>query len=465
MLKEFITSALIIDDSKAEIERLKDFLEEKDIWAKHYTPTEIEALTASQKPFNNRKLIFLDLYLDDKDSLENNIARIRNYFSSIIGNDFGTYGIVLWSKHTDEFNSFVERIYKTANKYTPPLFVISLEKNEFLNKGDFSGVLEKLEEKLTNDVASSFFVEWNKAVKKGSDKTISTLYNLFETNDKKQKYLEAVLFRLACNYTGIPVNIIPKDNSVKSKEVVIEALNQVNPFLQKDLVKSLMDSLQVEISNNHQDINNLFTNPDNLIHESSDEKTRIFSKLNSLLLLDFHNLLQGVVLPGNIYEVIDNQNPIYISQFYNKENEIKISEHKDFKDKVKDETGKESEIEKNIKRIAIEVTPPCDFAGKKKQLQSRIIGGLMLDSDDKLREKYFKGDGFYSFLHPIYFSGIEKPQMIIFDFYKFQTVNEEDLRNETKYKIIAKAKDKLFADVLQKLSAHTARLGIAILYP
>jgi len=39
------------------------------------------------------------------------------------------------------------------------------------------------------------------------------------------------------------------------------------------------------------------------------------------------------------------------------------------------------------------------------------------------------------------------------------------LKNSLEYKIIAKAKDKLFADVLQKLSSHTARLGIAILYP
>lgn len=465
MLQEFITSALIIDDSRDEIEKLREFLEEKDIWAKHYTPAEIEALYSSKKPFNNRKLIFLDLYLSDKDSLETNIALIRNYFTSILGNDFGAYGIVLWTKHTDEFNSFVEKIYKTADKYTPPLFVVPLDKNEYIRKKDFSGVLEKLEEKLTSDVASSFFVEWNKAVKKGSDKTISTLYSFFETNEKKKKHLEAVLFRLACNYTGIPVNITPQDNSEQAKEAVKTTLKQVNPFLQKDLVKSLMDSLQVEISNNHQNINELFSNPDNLNHEASEDKNNIFSKLNSLLLLDFHNLLQDVVLPGNIYEVVENQNPIYFNQFYCKDIEIKINEHKDFKDKKKDETNYEIEEPKNIKRIAIEVTPPCDFAGKKKQLQSRIIGGIMLDSDDKIREKYFKGEGFYSFLHPIHFKNIEKPQMIIFNFYKFQTVMEDDLKNTSKYKIIGKAKDKLFADVLQKLSSHTARLGIAILYP
>ena len=174
-MQEFITSALIIDDSEKEIEKLKEYLEEKDIWVKHYTPKQLDSLNIVV-PFNNRKLIFLDLYLDDREILENNIAKIRNYFTRILGTDFGTYGIVLWTKHPEEFNAFVERIYKTGNKYTSPLFVISLEKNEYIKKNNFNGVLEKLEEKLITNVASSFFVEWNKAVKKGSDNTISTLY-------------------------------------------------------------------------------------------------------------------------------------------------------------------------------------------------------------------------------------------------------------------------------------------------
>jgi hypothetical protein len=117
------------------------------------------------------------------------------------------------------------------------------------------------------------------------------------------------------------------------------------------------------------------------------------------------------------------------------------------------------------KRIAIEITPPCDFAGRKNQSQSRIIGGIILDFDKDLRERYFKGDGFYSYLFPVNISGIEGPQMIIFDFYKFQTVKENCLKNATNFPILMKAKDKLFADILQKFSSHTARLGIAILNP
>lgn len=202
-----------------------------------------------------------------------------------------------------------------------------------------------------------------------------------------------------------------------------------------------------------------------IVYKTGEEKTKALSKLNSLLLLDFHNLSQELVLPGNIYEVIENNNPIYFNTFYYKDNEINITEHSAFKGIKNDVTSSGNDEPKTIKRIAIEISPPCDFAGRKKQLQSRLVGGIILDDDKILRDKYFKGEGFYSFLYPLHIEGIEKPQMVIFDFYKFQTVKEEELRDLNKYKIFAKAKDKLFADVLQKLSSHTARLGIAIMYP
>src|SRR5690606_3519197 len=109
----------------------------------------------------------------------------------------------------------------------------------------------------------------------------------------------------------------------------------------------------------------LFSNPEALnYNDDENEKIKVFSKLNSLLLLDSDNLAQSIVVPGNIYEIIDNQNPIYFTEFYNnKGTEIKIDEHEDF-------------IKKVNKRIAIEITPPCDFASKKKQYQSRVIGGI-----------------------------------------------------------------------------------------
>ena len=99
---------------------------------------------------------------------------------------------------------------------------------------------------------------------------------------------------------------------------------------------------------------------------------------------------------------------------------------------------------------------------KSKQSLSRIVGGVILDYNKNVKE-YFKGDSLYTDLYPVYIEGFENPQIIIFDFYRLQTVKEDELKKTTKYKIFAKAKDKLFADILQKLSSHIARLGIAVI--
>lgn len=435
MLEDFITSALIIDDAKDEIEDLMKYLDQRDIWTKHFTPEEIQQ---RDKPFKNRKIIFLDLYLDDSKKSVENIALIRKYFKSILGQDFGTYGVVLWTKHSNHFDEFCQKIYNEKNPFTKPLFIVALDKTVYKAKGNYEGLLEDLEIRLSKDIAASFFIEWNKAVKSGSDNTITTIYELFTSNEEKQANLEPILHKLACNYTGIPIE------------------NTADYDLQKDLVKSLMDPLQFEISKEYQNISDLFINgKDQSLGVDTPRKVEMFSQINSLLLLDSNNLSQLSAIPGNIYEVVLSDSPLYINSFIDKNNkEINIETDDDFK-------------ALNKKRICLEVTPPCDFALHKKQLFSRIIGGILLDYDEGLARKksYFKGENFYNFLHPLKIDGFDKPQMMVFDFYRFQTIKEEQLRNQTNYKIIMKTKDKLFADILQKFSAHTARLGIAILYP
>lgn len=427
MLQNFITSALIIDDKEAEVSSLKDYLDQKDIWAKHFTPDE---LRARSEVFNNRKLIFLDLFLDESQDEVNNINIIRSLFDKVLGNDFGTYGIVLWTKHPEHFNEFVDRIFKPANKFTLPLFAVALDKTAYMNN-DYKGLLEGVEEKLKENVASSLFIEWNKSVKSGSDHTIKMIYQLLDNNSQKNANLEALLYHLALNFTGIP-----KEN--------------IGTYdLQKDLVKSLMDSLQFEISNRFNKIENLFSDPTKLqLNVSKEEKQIVFSKLNALLLLDNHNLSQDSIIPGNIYEIKDKLSPMYIKTVSKKDRDLDTD--KDYKDIPK-------------RRICIEITPPCDFALGKKKKFSRVIGGIQMDYSSDIKSSAFTGENYYAFLYPVKIEGFDKPQILVFDFYHFQTLIEDDLKNNNNYEIIYRAKDKLFADILQKLSSHTARLGIGIL--
>ena len=436
MLEEFITSALIIDDKEEEINKLQKFLESKDIWVKHYTPDNLDERIKQEYKLKNRKIIFLDLHLDEDKDVIHNASKIRKYFSELLGLNFGSYGIVLWTKHTDDFNTFKNKLYLNSNGYTLPLFMVAMDKNNYLNTGNYESILKDLEEKLKKDIPASFFIEWNKAVKKGSDSTITSLYNLFDSIEDKEAYLEATLYNLALSYTGAPS----------------ESINEYKQHIQKDLVKSLMDSLQRHINNAYQDIDSLFDKPQTLTlkreTDSENKKCEIFSKLNSALLIDLENLSQNIPFPGTMYYKVKNNK---IDKEY-------------FTKLIRDNKKQSNNIDTTINNIiTIEITPPCDFSNSKKQKRSRIIQGAMLNYDKKIKD-IFKPARFYT-ICPLSISAYKEPQIIVFDFYRLQTISEKQLSQKDKYTIAMKAKNNLFADILQKLSSHMSRLGLAILEP
>jgi hypothetical protein len=58
-----------------------------------------------------------------------------------------TYGIVIWSQHDDEISVFNEKVIEDSinqNKYTPPTFVINLEKSNYIRTQDYSTIIEDL---------------------------------------------------------------------------------------------------------------------------------------------------------------------------------------------------------------------------------------------------------------------------------------------------------------------------------
>jgi hypothetical protein len=144
-------------------------------------------------------------------------------------------------------------------------------------------------------------------------------------------------------------------------------------------------------------------------------------------------------MPGNIYEVItDNQ---YLA----------------FPEKPK-----------KAKNIAIELTPPCDFSNKK--INSRLVGGILYthpidkENSDKYFNKVFIGDNKY-IIRPTMIADATDVQFLCFDFRCLTAVSEEELKDKTKYKLITRARNTLFADILQKFSSHSARLGLASMMP
>ena len=272
---------------------------------------------------------------------------------------------------------------------------------------------------MKNDDAAYFYLEWCQSVDDAKCKAIKDVYRLIGDYLHHSEKFTYLLQRLAMNITGI------KD---VHKCQTIDAYKAFDELLYANLFCSQTEK-DLPILNIEK--NNLFT---------EDEKQKICAALNSKFFIDMEGITQEVVTPGNVYEILIEDSPLKI----------------DLEEKYLEKINKN-----NIRFIGIELTPPCDFANKR--INSRMVGGLICDvplkNNGKMSNISF-GEKCYS-VNAMLEENINK--LIIFDFRYLYTPTTEDLKNANKYKVIFRAKPKLFADILQKFSSHAARLGLSSL--
>lgn len=418
MIDNFIDSVLIIDDKKEEIENLQKLLESKDIWVKYKNPKECSF------ELRNRKIIFLDIYLSETATeLKGHISEIRKILKAIIGHNFGTYGIVIWTNHFQHVDTFREKIHLDKGQYDLPLFICGLDKQKYLRDG-YDNLLSDLEAALETNFASNFFINWSILVNQGRDKAITEIFNLVPDYQKQNKNLEFLLFKLAQNYTGIPID------KIDDYPLSVDAIKAFNDLLVSDVNTA---SKKLSIFSSMKEIK--YSDSENQIIQAetkninSVELYNIFAQINSHLLIDYLHISQDKIIPGNVYEV------------------IRADDH-----------FKHPNLPEHGKPIIIEMTPPCDFS-KNKSKRPRVLTGYHYNYDGKKPQN----ENFYKELYPVKIKGLDKSQIVIFDFSLLGFVEEDDLKDTNKYKILFRTKDKLFADILQKMSSHTARLGLSII--
>ncbi len=451
MIENFVDSVLIIDDKEDEISELRDLLEGKGIWVRHLTAS----MLATHEGFlKNRRLIFLDLSLDDSISPKENIARIRKHFVKKIGVNFGVYGIVLWTKHPEEVKEFKMKIQLDVNLYSHPLFIIDLDKNNYLRDG-YKDIYNHINDKLSNDFTACFLMQWDMLVNAGKNNTIINIFSLENNYEYRNDNLKYILSHLAQNYSGINIDKIREND------------------LYRDAFKSFSDMLQYAVSSQEIKDDTLFGNLDNikyncligrdkhcaktfkgdnyingekcptdisshdqlLIGRLNSKINDVFSDINTKILIDEKPIMENIVMPGNVYEVID------------------ITRYNEF---YKDWPG-------ISKSILIEISPPCDFSQQNSILSRCILGGIT-EYSGKKRDIIKKKDYFYKELFPIRLKYQKTNNIIFFDLRAIISMNFDELRNSGKYNLIFRVKDKLFADILQKFSSHAARLGLSIIH-
>lgn len=452
-IEEMLDRVVVIDNLKEEIDDLVAKLRSYDISVDVPEYTE----DYSQLPVytHNRQLIFMDLMLDEDEShLTTNISRVINILNHIVGQGFGPYGLVLWTKHQEKINAFLTRLDSAAKDenstkennendeeiipveitlQNPPIFVIGIDKVQFKREGgwDFSDLMPQLNAELHKSNASYFFLRWLSVTRQASQETISNIYGLTRNYENKEKEITHILNKLALNQTGI---------------------NHYYPGLTADAYKAFSDILHPKINA----LTGAETIPDLSSVETAfteEEELPILAHLNRILFIDDIGIDQNEIVPGNIYEVKDTNCPVIVAE----------SERIPFK--RKNDKGKWEEFKNySCVPIAVELTPPCDFSNKK--VLSRIVGGYIVDFDahEDKKKDISGGDKCY-IIRPILIPGNEKIKFIIFDFRHLYSPAEEELKDANKYKVLFRANHPLFSDLLQKFSSHAARLGLKGLEP
>lgn len=416
-----IQTALIVDDNKQEIEGLENMLVAQNIYYTYYSPESLDAQEHVQ--LKNHQLIFIDFSLDDAAEDVNNIATIRRYLRKICYNNFGSYGLVVWTKHPEKIDALRNKLTNDAidKAYITPLFIICLDKTNYLQNG-YGSLFADLNRKLAQDKAAAFFFNWRASVEQGADKALNDVYSLMPDYTQQNTNFTYLLYQLADNFSGVPV----KDGR-KYEGMIHDACKAFNELLHSDLSTCQNDIIDI-FTEEHIAKPHYENFADELLH---------IAKINSKILIDSTIQDPQIILPGRVYKI---------------KNDISLL--------------KVQSAPRNSTPIAIELTPPCDFAHKK--ISSRLIGGFIINcplAEDKLytyTHTTFKADSKY-LIWPLYFENNIK--FICLDFRNVLVINDEELRDTQKFDILFTVKSRLFADILQKFSSHAARLGLAIIQP
>ena len=445
LISDIINRVLVIDDSEDDIKSLNSVLEPEDITVDSCLPKDMKGKLFKR----NRQLVFMDLYLDTNLDLNQNIEIIISILSSNIADSFGLYGLVIWSTKYKEFEKVKTKISEAYKLYLdnlekseiknkeadelsvkiypikPPMFIVSLNKNKYLEANSFESLLPDLQHKLLDDTAACFFTSWYRSVLKGVEDSIHDVYRLAPKYPERNEELPYLLYKLGINHVGINEdNVPPYDKITEDAFKAFDELLEADLHCQRRISKPLTDK------------------PVKKPWDGDPQKKRLISaQLNTKLFIDSENISKLEIVPGNVYKVLDERSPLILSEIPNV-----------VTDNVKD-----------LVNIAVELTPPCDYSHKK--VGSRLVGGYAFvlpnvnsDTIEKIEKKINEGEKLYS-LWLVQVEG--KVMALSFDFRHLYTPSEYDLKNEKLYQLWFRAKPKLFADILQKFSSHAARLGLS----
>jgi hypothetical protein len=343
----------------------------------------------------------------------------------------------------------VEDLFTNELKDRRPINLIPFVKSDFFpnfsdteadNNIDLIAEIEKI---INAQHAYSYLLEWENVVHKAADKTLQEVFSSYHAFDWANN-ANYILEKLGKAYLGKHFNDNPTDEKIKASFISFNSVfkdtlehsvyttdipNAVNLTYDTSKVVSKVNSINEKL-NLSMDVKNIAESGNILILKNADEK--FFAGL-------LIKLLSKIQL-GN-----------YLRQQQKEITEIELNSlaNKELK-KIKDE------IKTNWIKIAMVVTPICDYVQKSNRIYDRIVKGLLIPAQYKT---FIDEKSEAVYVLPITINHSDKEYILILDFRYFSTTNLDAEEAPPIFRL----RQELLAEIQSRLARHISRQGILFL--
>ncbi len=343
-----------------------------------YKGDNVAFLPDENSRFNDIRLLFLDINL-----LNSRTASVKEVKSSlysvlrtVISESNFPYSLIYWSRQENEYAGVVEGLFENELKDRKPINIIPFVKSDFFP--NFSDVevdneidlIAEIERVINAQHSYSYLLEWENIVHKAADKTLQEVFSSYHQFKDWTNNANYILEKLGNSYLGKHYTDSSPEDKIKASFI---SFNSV-----------FKDTLE------HSVYNTAIPNIQNLTYDPAKVESKVSTinqKLN--LSIDVKNIAESgniIVLeePDNLFGTLLNR----LLSFFQLKNHLRFQNKEIKEDELKKIADKEhKKIKKQIKeswvKLAVVVTPVCDFVQKENKIYDRIVKGLLIPAEYK----------------------------------------------------------------------------------
>lgn len=442
----------IIDDVIEQAEPLMQVLSKNQLPYVFYKGNDLNYLPDENSRYNDIRLLFLDInLLDEKAAIKDKQTKsiLINVLKRIISPDNFPYSIILWSRHEQEHSKLVEALFENELKDIKPINIKGFVKSDFfpnfsdeLVENDID-LIDEIKKLINSEPAYSYIINWENQVHLSADKTLQEIFSSYHSFKNWQNNANYILNKMGNAYLG-------KHFDESSAYLKIQSSFVSFSSVFKDTLEHKIFNTEIE--------------PNDLIYNNDD----INSKTNKIIneKLNISRDINDICEPGNVitFEIKDElfKNMLFrLISIFKLKNVLKQKDKDITETLLKKEVKKEAkrirdEIKENCKKIALVVTPVCDYAQKNNKIYDRLVKGILIPYKFK---KYIEDKSEAVYILPITITFEKEEYSIIIDFRYFITT---DLENDD-VKVLFRVRQQLLAEVQSKLARHINRQGVLFL--